>query len=480
MVAGPARRPHFDALPNTPGITRSSSKYSGFNELAFNLGAATVDNKPIGNGHPALKDKQVRMAIDYAIDRKTLVDKVLRGHATAATRRDPAALPGDPLEPAAGAERAFDLGQGQPDPGRGGLRQGRRRRYGSGRTGKQARAAPLRPRRSRSTPSGPSNTSGTGSRTSASTVVVSIMSEDQLTDGDRQGRVRHVRVGLGASSPTPTSSSRCSPAASGPLRTAARSRPAGRTASTATRRTTRSTRKQKTLLDPAARAAVVKQAQQMLYDDAVYSMLYYYNNLEAYRSDRFTGFVRQPDRRRLAGLPVRHLHLPRHRRRCVAQTEEADNQQPRPVLGVGGGAVVLVGAVGRLGRAAPPVAARTSGSSECTRPRPCAGGEVEGGGRHRAAPGRWPARRRPQGLISARPDAGVRGRRQLLPVPGPPRRPGQGVLTARAQRRSGAAGRRSASTFGIGPAAGTSSSGPTSTSLLRGDLGSSWSLQRSR
>ena len=32
----------------------------------------------------------------------------------------------------------------------------------------------------------------------------------------------------------------------------------------------------------------------MLYDEAVYSMLFYYNNFEAYRSDRFTGFKPQP------------------------------------------------------------------------------------------------------------------------------------------------------------------------------------------
>jgi len=34
--------------------------------------------------------------------------------------------------------------------------------------------------------------------------------------------------------------------------------------------------------------------QQMLYDDAPYIVTYYYDNPEAYRSDRFTGFVNQP------------------------------------------------------------------------------------------------------------------------------------------------------------------------------------------
>jgi peptide/nickel transport system substrate-binding protein len=47
--------------------------------------------------------------------------------------------------------------------------------------------------------------------------------------------------------------------------------------------------------DPAARAEIVKQMQKMLYDDVPYVVTDYYDNLEAYRSDRFTGFVGQPE-----------------------------------------------------------------------------------------------------------------------------------------------------------------------------------------
>src|SRR5262249_34817990 len=69
------------------------SKYSGFNELAYNLGAQTVDNKPIGDGNVALRDKQVRLAIDYAIDRNVLVDKVLGKHGSVATGVIPPVYP---------------------------------------------------------------------------------------------------------------------------------------------------------------------------------------------------------------------------------------------------------------------------------------------------------------------------------------------------------------------------------------------------
>ena len=46
--------------------------------------------------------------------------------------------------------------------------------------------------------------------------------------------------------------------------------------------------------DSAKRTELVKQMQQKLFDDAPYIVTYYYDNLEAYRSDRFTGFVPQP------------------------------------------------------------------------------------------------------------------------------------------------------------------------------------------
>jgi peptide/nickel transport system substrate-binding protein len=52
---------------------------------------------------------------------------------------------------------------------------------------------------------------------------------------------------------------------------------------------------QKVTIDPAKRAEVVKQMQKMLYDDAPYVVTFYYDELQAYRSDRFTGFRPQPD-----------------------------------------------------------------------------------------------------------------------------------------------------------------------------------------
>jgi peptide/nickel transport system substrate-binding protein len=51
---------------------------------------------------------------------------------------------------------------------------------------------------------------------------------------------------------------------------------------------------QKTLIDIEERAEVVKDMQQMVYNDAPYAVLYYDQTLQAYREDRWTGFTPQP------------------------------------------------------------------------------------------------------------------------------------------------------------------------------------------
>lgn len=54
--------------------------------------------------------------------------------------------------------------------------------------------------------------------------------------------------------------------------------------------------RQKTLLNVDERVALVKQMQQQAYDSVPYIVLYYDNKLQAYRSDRWAGFVQQPAR----------------------------------------------------------------------------------------------------------------------------------------------------------------------------------------
>jgi peptide/nickel transport system substrate-binding protein len=76
--------PDFEALKGDPNIVQWNTQGRRASYLQVNLGATTSDNKPIGDGHPALKDQRVRQALHYAIDKQKLVDEVQNGLAVPA------------------------------------------------------------------------------------------------------------------------------------------------------------------------------------------------------------------------------------------------------------------------------------------------------------------------------------------------------------------------------------------------------------
>jgi peptide/nickel transport system substrate-binding protein len=49
-------------------------------------------------------------------------------------------------------------------------------------------------------------------------------------------------------------------------------------------------------LDPAKRHDIVQKMLEIMYDDAPYAVLYKYDDLQAFRSDRWENFVRQPEK----------------------------------------------------------------------------------------------------------------------------------------------------------------------------------------
>ena len=329
-----SRRRSSTSLKNEPGITTSSSKYSGFNELAYNLGAATADGKAIGDGHPALQDKRVRIA-HRPRDRPQDAGgaRCCGNHGTAATGVIPPIYAGRRTGTRAAPSAAFDLGQGQLDPRRGRLRRRAPTASGPGRTGASSSSASSAAR-SRSSPSSSVEYIRDWLKEIGITAIVSIMSEDQLTAVIGKGEYDMFEWGW-VVEPDPdfqlsvftcdqrsyedggeiaagwSDSFYCNPAYDA-LYDAAEDdpRPGGRGPRSSSRRSRCSTTTRS------------------------YSMLYYYNNLEAYRSDRFTEPRAPADRRRLARVPVRHLHLPQHRRRSAEQTQRVRRRQPRPVARV--------------------------------------------------------------------------------------------------------------------------------------------------
>lgn len=71
--------PVWESLRDVPGITAVASANTYFNHVAFNTGAALVDGTPIGDGNPLLTDPRVRRALSLAIDRQEMVDRILQG-----------------------------------------------------------------------------------------------------------------------------------------------------------------------------------------------------------------------------------------------------------------------------------------------------------------------------------------------------------------------------------------------------------------
>lgn len=98
----------FQALTGDRNIGLNNAQGSRFYELLLNPGAARADNSPIGDGHPALRDVRVRQAIHYAIDKKALVERAMDQFAQAGSGYIPPRFKDFHWSPAPGEEVTFD------------------------------------------------------------------------------------------------------------------------------------------------------------------------------------------------------------------------------------------------------------------------------------------------------------------------------------------------------------------------------------
>ncbi|MCX6482865.1 MAG: ABC transporter substrate-binding protein [Mycobacterium sp.] len=279
----------FDSLADVPNIKRLSAVYSGFNELAFNTGAATVDNKPIGDGNPLLKDKRLREAIGWSIDRKALVEKVLGGHGSVGSTLIPPMYAdwhlSPPNEVSYDPDKARSLLDAAGYPvGPNGIRQ-------------DATGAPLKFRLFGRSDKAASKKAVEFIKNYLADIgvetTVTLIAEDALTEKIGQGEYDMFEYGWvvepdpGYQLSTFTCDKRSYEDAGSIVANLSDSfycNPEYDALFTA----------QSTETDPAKRIEIVKQMQQILYDDWPYAITYYYDNLVAYRSDRFEGFVPQP------------------------------------------------------------------------------------------------------------------------------------------------------------------------------------------
>jgi len=282
----------FAALEGEEDIEARSSVYYGFNYLTFNGGAALVDGTEIGTGHPSLEDPQVRLAIHHAIDKEALVDRTLDGRGSAGTTIIPPLYPehAEPEDPI-----TYD-----PDEANRILDEAG---YTMGSDG-------VRTMPDGSDPLVYQLYSRQNSQTSQTTIqflqgwledigidsTAQTVSESRLYEIAGEGTFDMYEWGWVVE---PDPDYQLSTFTCGQFSYESGS---GETiyaglndAFYCDEEYDRLYEEQATETDRAARAEIVQQMQLMAYDANAYVVTEYYDYLQAYRTDRFTGFVPQPD-----------------------------------------------------------------------------------------------------------------------------------------------------------------------------------------
>ncbi len=99
----------YQTLKGQKGIQAYQQVGARWTGVEINPGARTITGKKIGTGNPLLADANVRLAIAYGIDRKTLVEKVYNGLGAVGAGYLPPAFPQWSWQPPAGQEVGYDV-----------------------------------------------------------------------------------------------------------------------------------------------------------------------------------------------------------------------------------------------------------------------------------------------------------------------------------------------------------------------------------
>jgi peptide/nickel transport system substrate-binding protein len=296
MVAA-LRRGQLDAVREPPpnsflqlrrekGIAAIQGAQGSFDELGMNGGAGL--KKP----HPALLDRRVREAIARAVDKRTIVSRVLRGLATPADTISPSASAAWMPKLSPQQRFGFDLNRAKQILDQAGYKDtngdGVREMPGGGR--------PLRLRyavRQESDVAQPIAEFITGwLKDIGIATTEKTYSDSQLTEVIGKGDYDLFVWGWTPFvDPDPMLSYfTCDAVSQDPKE------PTNyyNDASWCDKTYSAQYKQQNKELDPARRQAIVKDMLTRFYESATYVPLYYEADLQAYRTDRFTGFIRQP------------------------------------------------------------------------------------------------------------------------------------------------------------------------------------------
>jgi peptide/nickel transport system substrate-binding protein len=330
----------YKALEGRQGITLNQAQNRRFGSITFNVGARTKDGKEFGDGHPALKDAAVRQAIHHATDKDELITKVNDGMGQPGISYIPPIFSTYHWEPAEDEKVAFDIAEANRILDEAGYERGPDgiRRMPDGRT-------PLRFRllNHSDTPSEATDSEYLKGWWKQIGIETKIESADftKLNDSLYLGKYDIIFSSWGVG-PDPTSILALHTCGVLP------------DDASGTQRDTdtfycnpaydKLHEQQKAESDIGARAEIVRQMQKILYDEAPVITLRYADTLEAYRSDRWTGFVKQPEKRgMISGQQGNWAYMSA---KPVQAEEESGGSRTGLFLGAGGAVVLVAVAAG--------------------------------------------------------------------------------------------------------------------------------------
>jgi peptide/nickel transport system substrate-binding protein len=282
IVAGltPAQ---FGAMRTESGITTNQGRNRRFVEITMNPGNPKPDGTSFGNGNPVLRGVAVRRALHHAIDVQTIIDTVKQGYSEPATQIIPPVYPDWHFTPAPGQKRGYN-----PERANALLDEAGYARNADGlRTDRQGQPIRLR-------------LLGTSDNSQQQQMAVFIKewfaalgimlvpeftSSNQSNDDQNAGNFDLAFSGwsVGPDPDYMLAQQTCTVVGTELS-----------DSNFCNAEYDRLYTQQQSELDKEKRKQLVQRMQSILYDNVSALILTYDNALEAYRSDRFTSFVRQP------------------------------------------------------------------------------------------------------------------------------------------------------------------------------------------
>ncbi len=288
-IVGSLTPAQFTSLKDQSGITTNQGAGRRYTALAINPGAIDAQGKPLGDGNPALQDPVLRQAIVKAIDKPTLLSRVLQGLGKPGQSEMPGVYPAYTGYASGYTPPTFDIAGANALLDQAGYAKG----ADGNRVDKSGKPLNLRLMGRNSDPTHAQMADFVKGWMGQIGIplTVSMVTPNQVNDDSTLGKYDLYFTGWGIG-PDPDfqlsinqCSSRPNPDGSGATSENNWCDPAFDALYKA----------QHTELDATKRADLVKQAFTMIDKAAINSVIWYADTLEAWRSDKFTGFVKQPE-----------------------------------------------------------------------------------------------------------------------------------------------------------------------------------------